>query len=84
MEQPEKSSGHVKNNVTRSSERAPAMRDGPPTEGIQIGVKRDGCVVQVSLTSGTEYLSIELYDNLVQSIKRGALRLDIGLRGGAI
>lgn len=84
MEQPEKSLDRANNNVTGSSESAPTVRDGPATAGVQISVKRDGCLVQISLTSGSEYLSIELYDNLVQSIKRGALRLDIGLRGGAV
>ena len=84
MAQPEKSSDRANNDVIRSSESVPTVGGGTPTGGVQISVKRDGCMVQVSLTSGSEYLSIELYDNLVQSMKKGALRLDIGLHTGAM
>ncbi len=84
MPHPEKFSDRPSNGVLQPSENSDAARNGSPAGGVQIGVRRDGCLVQISLTSGSEYSSIELYDHLVQSIKKGALRLDIGLRGGTV
>ncbi len=45
--------------------------------GYQIAIRRTGQAVEITLTSGSEYASIELYDSLVQSMKKGSLRLEL-------
>ena len=45
---------------------------------VRIGVRRDGCLVHISLRSDTESLCIELHEHLVRSIKKGSVRLEIG------
>lgn len=47
--------------------------------GYKIGIRRTGPAVEITLTSGSEYASIELYDSLVQSLERGSLRLELNL-----
>lgn len=45
--------------------------------GYKIAIQRTGQAVQITLTSSDEYASIELYDNLVQSVRKGSLRLEL-------
>ena len=45
--------------------------------GYQVAIRRTGHTVEIILTSGNEYASIELYDSLVQSLKKGSLRLEL-------
>ena len=45
--------------------------------GYKIAIRRTGPTVEITLTSGSEYASIELYDRLVQSLERGSLRLEL-------
>ena len=45
--------------------------------GYRIAVHRTGQTVQITLTSSDEYASIELYDSLIQSVKKGCLRLEL-------
>ena len=47
--------------------------------GYTIGIRRIGAAVEITLTSGSEYASMELYDSLVQSVERGSLRLELKL-----
>ncbi len=47
--------------------------------GYGIAVRRTGQSVEITLTSSNEYASIELYDSLVQSMKKGFLRLELNL-----
>ena len=47
--------------------------------GYGVAIRRVGPAVEITLTSGSEYDSIELYDNLVQSIEQGHLRLELSL-----
>ena len=42
-------------------------------------IRRVGQAVEITLTSGSDYASIELYDNLVQSVRNGHLRLELKL-----
>ncbi len=49
------------------------------TKGYKIGIRRDGHAVEITLTAGDDYASIELYDSLVQSAKAGSLRLEISI-----
>lgn len=44
-----------------------------------IGMRRTGAAVTITLTSASEYASMELYDSLVQSVERGVLRLELKL-----
>jgi hypothetical protein len=45
--------------------------------GCKVSVRRTGQAVVITLTSSSEYASIELYDSLVQSVERGCLRLEL-------
>lgn len=45
--------------------------------GYKIAIRRSGPSVEITLTSSSEYASIELYDSLVQSVSRGSLRLEL-------
>ena len=47
--------------------------------GYKVAIRRTGQSVEITLTSGTEYDSIELYDSLVQAVERGLLRLELKL-----
>ena len=47
--------------------------------GYGVTIRRVGQAVEITLTSGSEYASIELYDNLVQSVRNGHLRLELKL-----
>lgn len=47
--------------------------------GYTIGIRRTGAAVAITLTSSSEYASMELYDSLVQSVERGFLRLEMKL-----
>lgn len=45
--------------------------------GYKVGIRRTGQAVEITLTSSNEYASIELYDSLVQSLRKGSLRLEL-------
>jgi len=47
--------------------------------GYTIGIRRTGAAVTITLTSSSEYASMELYDSLVQSVEQGSLRLELKL-----
>lgn len=47
--------------------------------GYTIGIRRTGAAVTITLTTGSEYASMELYDRLVQSAESGCLRLELKL-----
>ncbi len=47
--------------------------------GYKIAIRRNGPVVDITLTAGDDYSGMELYDSLVQSAKNGCLRLEISL-----
>lgn len=47
--------------------------------GYKIAIRRTGQSVEITLTSASEYASMELYDSLIQSVKGGCLRLDINM-----
>ncbi len=49
----------------------------PAAGGYGVAVRRSGKAVEITLTANDEYASIELYDSLVQSIKKGKLRLEL-------
>ncbi len=61
----------------------PARPQGPGAAlqdlagGCKVSVGRTGQAVVITLTSSSEYASIELYDSLIQSVERGSLRLDL-------
>lgn len=46
-------------------------------EGYGISVCRTGQSVEITITSRNEYTSIELYDSLVQSLRKGSLRIEL-------
>lgn len=45
--------------------------------GYKIAIHRTSQAVQITLTSVDEYASIELYDSLVRSMRKGSLRLEL-------
>lgn len=45
--------------------------------GYGITLRRTGQSVEITLTSTNEYASIELYDSLIQSLKKGSLRIEL-------
>lgn len=47
--------------------------------GCKVAIRRTGQSVEITLTSSSEYASIELYDSLVRSVDRGSLRLELNL-----
>ena len=51
----------------------------PLTAGYKVAIRRTGPSVEITLTAGNEYASIELYDSLIQSINKGTLRLELKL-----
>ena len=56
--------------------------DAAPHEvagGYGVTIRRVGHAVEIVLTSSSEYASIELYDSLVQSAKKGRLQLELNL-----
>ena len=50
--------------------------------GVQVGIKRQGNVVDIVLPSHDDYAAIKLSDHLVRSMREGNLRLDIGRTPG--
>ena len=57
-------------------------RDAAPhgvAGGYGVAIRRVGQAVEITLTAGSEYASIELYDNLVQSVRNGRLRLELNI-----
>lgn len=44
-----------------------------------VAIRRTGMAVTITLTTVSEYASIELYDSLVQSAESGCLRLELKL-----
>lgn len=48
-----------------------------PANGYSIAVRRNGPAVEITLTAGNDYASMELYDSLIRSIKAGHLRFEI-------
>lgn len=78
MSEKEEPAGPFHRDTTRAPGRS-APQTGTPSEGgVEIGVRREGRLVQVLLTSESEYASIELYERLVHSIKNGSLDLKLG------
>lgn len=49
----------------------------PAVGGYGVAVRRTGKAVEITLTANDEYAGIELYDSLVESIKKGQLRLEL-------
>ncbi len=47
--------------------------------GYKIAIRRTGQSVEITLTSASEYASMELYDSLIQSVKGGRLHLEINI-----
>ena len=47
--------------------------------GYKVAVRRSGPAVTITLTSGSEYASIELYDSLIQALARGSLSLKLNV-----
>ena len=47
--------------------------------GYTIGIRRTGAAVTITLTAGSEYAGMELYDSLVRSAESGCLRLEMKL-----
>jgi len=47
--------------------------------GYKIAIRRTGQSVEITLTSNSDYASMELYDSLIQSVKGGRLHLEINL-----
>ena len=45
--------------------------------GYTVGISRTGAAVQITLTAGSDYAGIELYDGLVRSAESGCLRLEV-------
>ena len=48
--------------------------------GCKLAIQRHGKTVCLSLESASEYVAIELFDRLVESVKSGTLKLDLALR----
>ena len=44
-------------------------------------MRRRGAAVEITLTSGNEYASIELHDSLVRAVRKGFLHLDLCFPG---
>ncbi len=63
--------------IDPTSPQAPGAAPQDLAGGYRISVGRTGQVVVITLTSSSEYASIELYDSLVQSVERGSLRLEL-------
>jgi hypothetical protein len=55
----------------------PGAARQPAVGGYGVAVRRTGKAVEITLTANDEYAGIELYDSLVQSIKKGQLRLEL-------
>jgi len=49
----------------------------PGAGGVKVALRRSGQSVEITLTSNTEYASIEMYDMLKQSLENGSLHLDV-------
>lgn len=47
--------------------------------GYKVAIRRISQSVEITLTSGSEYDSIEMYDRLIQSVKTGSLRIEVKL-----
>jgi hypothetical protein len=47
--------------------------------GYKVAIRRNGQAVEITLTAADDYASMELYDSLVQSTKKGRLCLEINL-----
>ena len=47
--------------------------------GCKPAIRRRGRLVCISLESASEYIAIELFDRLVESVKSGTLKLDFAL-----
>ncbi len=47
--------------------------------GYRIALRRVGRSVEITLTAGNDYASMELYDSLLKSMKSGHLRFEIDL-----
>lgn len=61
------------------SPRLPNVTPQAAAGGYSIGIRRTGTAVQITLTAGSEYASMELYDSLVRSAQSGCLRLELRL-----
>ncbi len=44
---------------------------------LRVGIRRQGKMVEIVLTSRDDYAAIALYDHLVRSMQQGSLHLDI-------
>ena len=51
----------------------------PGRNGYTIGLRRTGQTVEITLMAVSEYASIELYDQLIASIEKGTLRLELNV-----
>jgi len=65
------------NGIRREPSQIPDTAVRAVAGGYKVAVHRTGQVVQITLTSSDEYASIELYDSLVQSVRKGSLHLEL-------
>lgn len=61
----------------------PTQTSSPVTQvaanGYSIALRRNGPSVEITLTAGNDYASMELFDSLIRSIKSGHLRFEIDI-----
>ena len=51
--------------------------------GYRVNLRRDGRSVEITLTASDDYDSMELFDSLLQSVRKGCLRLEVKLNRGS-
>jgi hypothetical protein len=69
--------GKAESRIGSESPRIPNTTPQATASGYQVAIRRTGQAVEITLTSNNEYASIELYDSLVQSVRKGFLRLEL-------
>ena len=58
---------------------APSAAPQAAANGYRVGLRRNGPLVEITLTASNDYAGMALYDSLLQSIKSGHLRFEIDL-----
>lgn len=72
--------GKARNGISAGASQVSETVPQAVAGGYQVAIRRTGQAVEITLTSSNEYASIELYDSLVQSLRKGSLRLELNFR----
>lgn len=62
---------------TEGDKPAPTGNRPATSVGYSLGIRRSGCSVEITVTAGSEYLAIELFDRLMRSAQSGSLSLEL-------